>query len=144
MSQIAGYNTTIAGLSTGKKGAEVSLSAANKVLNGFNNSLSSSRKKLEKLPDWTRDPTIIALRAEKTSTETAIAVANEILKGSQAVVNWAHVDLDPRVAPFVALKETAELSLAAAYEAVGLLGDVVENFNPELHPEGKYIILLLQ
>lgn len=88
------------------------------------------------------DPTIVALLAEKKITQAAIAIANEILKGAQAVVEWAPVDLDPRVAPFIALKATANLSLAAAYEAVKLLGDVVEDFNPELHPRGKCIVII--
>lgn len=116
--------------------------AAEGVLTGFENSLYWSRKRLRDLPSWIADPTIVALLAEKKITQAAIAIANEILKGAQAVVEWAPVDLDPRVAPFIALKGTANLALAAAYEAVKLLGDVVEDFDPKLHPRGKCVVII--
>jgi len=132
--QIAAYRVSIGGLWVGRGAADVSLRAAELVLKGVELTLDGLKTTLENLPAEAADPVILALQAERGIASAAIDVAKQILKGAAAVVEWAPLELDPRVAPIILLKETATLALAGAKEAVKLLGDVVEDFNPALDP----------
>ncbi len=135
--QIAAYRVSIGTLWISRRAADGSLRAAEMILNGVRRTLAGLQTNLENLPAWTADPVIVKLYAERAIANGAIDIANEILKGAERVVEWAPLELDPRVASIILLKETAGVALGLAVDAVKLLGDVVEDFNPALDPRGE-------
>ena len=137
--QIAAYRVSIGGLWVGRGAADVSLRAAELVLKGVELTLDGLKTTLENLPAEAADPVILALQLEKEIANAAMDLAIRILDGLKEAVKWAPLELDPRVASIILLKETATLALAGAEGALKLLGDVADSIDPAMDPRGETV-----
>ncbi len=113
--------------------------AAQRIFEGVKKTLAGLQATADSTPDWAKDPAIALLNTRKTAANAAFELAKKIIEGADALVEWAPLELDPRVASIILLKETAGAALSGAKAAVSLLRDVSEDLKPKDDLRGEKV-----
>jgi hypothetical protein len=137
LGEIAYYGTRIGALEVARGSILVSKETASAVLRGVQSSLRYSRGALNKIPTELLDPVIVALLGKRKISQAALDAAIKFLSGAGKVIEWVPIDVDPRVAGVILLKEGANAALTIAYEGLNLLKGAIDLFPVEADPRGK-------
>lgn len=138
--QIAYYNGRISALTVARVAIEGSKLAAQGTLRGVRGTLGSANRRLQNI-SVNYDPKVLALLGKKELVVIAKKAAILILNGAEGLLDMAPIDLDPRVARYIVIKETKNAALLLARESLELLEDVMSDLLDlipvEMDPRGE-------
>ena len=137
LGEIVSFYARIGTLEVGKAAVIASRVIAIGILSGIKSTINWSRRKLNQIPAALLDLTIIYLVGKREVSKLALDVAIAFLNGTGNVIEWVPIDVDPRVAGIIILKEAADTALTVAYESLNLLKGAIDLFPPEMDPRGK-------